>query len=225
MKKILAVILCLLMVFAMAACGGTNDDVRGEVNAGASKVESEEKEENFSFGTTGGSTYKNDFLGLGCNLGEGWSFYTDEQIAELNNMALDYTDDEFASAIENATIIYDMFANNATTFANMNVNLEKRSLFENGSKDNIKNLLKNTVPTLEETYINMGYTNPVFEVEDIEVDGETFAGIKGTAEIQSLKINIVLFSFKKGQYLASVTIASFDEAEAQSLLDNFYLYD
>ena len=89
MKKVFCIILSMLMLLSLFGCTGNTDpeDIRGEVS-GTTEGTQEEKPE-FSLGDTTGSTYTNDFLGISCTLPEGWVFYTDEQMKELNNLVGD----------------------------------------------------------------------------------------------------------------------------------------
>jgi hypothetical protein len=211
---------------AVSSSQSNNPSSEVVISTNADEDNSNEADNNeFNFGKTSGLTYKNEFLGLGCELKDGWTFYTDEQIRELNNIANSYTDAEVKEVIENATIIYDMYAATSDLSSNMNINLEKRSILESGSVETIKQLLGNSIDAMESTYRNMGYTNVSFEVSDIKVDGETLAGVNGVAEIEGMNFYTTVFCIKKGQYLASVTIASFDANELQSLLDSYYLFD
>ena len=132
MKKLTALFLAALLTVSLTSCGlftATEvDDVRGTINQNDSVTNSTDSatssQAEFSIGTTTGNTYENEFLNLGCMLSTGWNFYTDAQIAELNNITTDTLGDDYKAQIANANIVYDMFAIDQTG-NNIYVILEK----------------------------------------------------------------------------------------------------
>ncbi len=98
-------------------------DSDGAIEAAASSGE-----ESLILGTTKDGTYTNTFIGVGCVLGDEWTYYTDEQIREMNGIALDALDDEIANMVKQAEIIYDMTA--TADEGNVSINI----LFQNLSK-------------------------------------------------------------------------------------------
>lgn len=209
MKKFLCIFLAFILLLAMAGC--SEPDVRGEVTV---------EEEEFSFGSTSGNKYKNKFLGLSCKLPSEWEFYTDEQILEANSLAMDALGEEAAEAIKNATIIYDMFATNAETGSNMNLNLEKITAAQKKNL-NLKQTIEAQFATIEAAYENMGYSNVQAVYTKVEVDGEKLDGAEITASLYGADFYCTLFCFVKGNYIANVTVCAFDDAEMQTILDYF----
>ena len=69
MKKWLAMLLAMMMVFALAACGNTN-------NKGNDAKE-------FARGSWAENVYTNDSLGLTVTVPENWEIADDEELAEL----------------------------------------------------------------------------------------------------------------------------------------------
>ncbi len=213
MKKILCLLLAVMMTVSLCGCFGdnANTDVRGEVVSGdAGQSESQPE---FSLGKAANNTYNNAFLGISCTLPAEWTFYTDEQILELNNITEDYMDDDVAELIENASIIYDMYATNATTGENININLEKLNAVQAIALD-IKQALEAQINAITSTYENIGYTDITVNYQKVSVDSKEFDALKITAKIQDTDFYGTVFTFKKGNYLANITICSL-------LTDNF----
>ena len=103
MKKLAAMLMALMMLLTMAACGqqapeqtgGTvepgaqsDDAVTGQVDTPAPDEDTPE------MGSVSGGTYTNRFAGISCTLDDSWYFYTDEQIDELNGFVRESTSDE-----------------------------------------------------------------------------------------------------------------------------------
>ena len=219
MKKVFCIILSMLMLLSLFGCTGNTDpeDIRGEVS-GTTEGKQEEKPE-FSLGDTTGSTYTNDFLGISCTLPEGWVFYTDEQMKELNNLVGDYMDEEVAEQLKNATIIYDIIAQNTTDGSSINVAMEKLNVIQIVSLD-VKKALEAQIDGIKSTYANIGYTDVQVEYQKLTVDGKEFDSLKIQAKLQGLDFTGVLFAFPKGDYLANVTVCSLSADTVNSILDS-----
>lgn len=217
MKKVFCIILSMLMLLSLFGCTGNTDpeDIRGEVS-GTTEGNQEEKPE-FSLGDTTGSTYTNDFLGISCTLPEGWVFYTDEQMKELNNLVGDYMDEEVAEQLKNATIIYDIIAQNTTDGSSINVTMEKLNVIQIVSLD-VKKALEAQIDGIKSTYANIGYTDVQVEYQKLTVDGKEFDSLKIQAKFQSLNFSSILFAFPKGDYLANVTVCSLSADTVNSIL-------
>lgn len=217
MKKVFCIILSMLMLLSLFGCTGNTDpeDIRGEVS-GTTEGNQEEKPE-FSLGDTTGSTYTNDFLGISCTLPEGWVFYTDEQMKELNNLVGDYMDEEVAEQLKNATIIYDIIAQNTTDGSSINVAMEKLNVIQIVSLD-VKKALEAQIDGIKSTYANIGYTDVQVEYQKLTVDGKEFDSLKIQAKVQGLDFTGVLFAFPKGDYLANVTVCSLSADTVNSVI-------
>ena len=115
MKKILSLIcvLTVLLSLCFAGCGNISDAIANEI------------EPEFSMGKISGGTYRNDFLGLSCTIPQGWEFYSEEQLLQLNNIVGEFMDEEVQEQLKNANMVFDMFAQNAIGDSSINVNMEK----------------------------------------------------------------------------------------------------
>lgn len=217
MKKLLACLLVLAMVLSVAACGGP-EDVRG--TKGDSTPASQDEE--FSLGENDGLKYESKFIGIGCTLPKGWSFYTDEQIKELNNLTQEMAGEEFTEAIENATVVYDMYATSEDMASNCIVNLEKTNAVVLLALD-VKDVYKNQQETIKAAYENMGAEDVTFEISTVTIGDKSFDCMNMSAKLYEVTLNQTMFCIKCNGYLASVAITA-DSAEAVAdVLDCFYL--
>ena len=107
MKKIIALLLSMMMVLSMAACGKKDGD-GGDSQSG------------FQRGTIENGIYTNTFVGIGCQLSDDWTYYTDEQLAELSGVVAE-SSEEMQKAMEDGKSTYDMFASAMEGLVTINV--------------------------------------------------------------------------------------------------------
>ena len=96
MKRAAGLLLALVLVLSMAACGKKDGD-GGDSQSG------------FQRGTIENGIYTNTFVGIGCQLSDDWTYYTDEQLAELSGVVAE-SSEEMQKAMEDGKSTYDMFA-------------------------------------------------------------------------------------------------------------------
>ncbi|MEN6470080.1 MAG: hypothetical protein ABFC62_01300 [Clostridiaceae bacterium] len=97
----------LVLALFFTACGGT--DISGKVTdagntAGAGDANSASpspdaaspvpEESAYEMGSANGGVYTNDFLKIGCKLDENWTFYGDDQLAQLSGITADAIQDK-----------------------------------------------------------------------------------------------------------------------------------
>ncbi len=216
MKKLLAIILVICLAFTLTACGSLNsddDDIRGEQignnNASnystdsASNDETENKD--FEMGKTNGLVYENKFIGIGCKLNSDWTFYTDEEIRELNNFSFDLAGDEIKEIASNAQIVYDMLASSSDSLSNININLEKIPNVQLATLDIAKNF-ELIFPTIENGLKNMGCTSVEYTIGSVKIGGKNFTTMFLDSKAENVEIHQALINIKCNGYLASITI-------------------
>lgn len=226
MKKIIEFLLLFALIGAICGCRNNDVDVRGKYENDTSNISSDissdiNSSEEFALGKVTGNVYKNDFIGISYNLDENWSFYNDDQIKELNQIALDMAGDEFEELVKNATIVYDMYATDSDQLNNININLEKISNAKLLSLDIAENFEANA-PILIDTFENMGYENIDYEIIEVTVDGKTLDAFHSTAEINGINMYQTIFQKKCNGYLANIAITTFFNDTISDLIDNFY---
>lgn len=239
MKKLLALILSILMLVSFAACGSSDsdDDVRGDLTDDTSSTNSTDSNdsdldvednnssnsEEFSFGNATGKKYENEYLGIGCELDSEWTFYTDEQIAELNNITTSNLDEVTAEAIENANVIYDMYAITAKQDT-INVNLEKMSGF-GASVIDVDTYIDTALPQLKDAMAQMGVTVVKCEKTSLSFAGQTVGGIAMEISANGVSAYQKMACIKKGKYIAIIGVATYNTDNTDSLLSKFYSLD
>ena len=109
-KRIAALIMALVMVFALCACSD-DDDAKGKVEPGTVEL-----------GTLSGGKYANDYFGFGCELDDQWTYADEDQLLSMVQATADLIDDEnFKDDILDADMFYDMMAVYYDGVTSMNV--------------------------------------------------------------------------------------------------------
>lgn len=223
MKKIIAVLLVLAFAFSLVSCG-SDDDIRGTVSTapgGETSAISGDDSAELSLGTSANNTYENKFLGIGCKLDSDWTFYTDDEILEMNNIMKDAVGEEYAEAIENAEIIYDMYALTSDSLKTVNVNIQNLGLIYGKVLDEdayIDAALDSTKGALE----SMGMENVAMKKTTVTFAGETHGAIAIAGEISGIKLYEKLVCIKVGKYMANITVASYIDDSTDEVLSAFY---
>lgn len=220
------------MLFTLCACDNDDaaknddeDDVRGSVTTTPTQGSTPDNNQNttepeFSLGQTSGSTYTNEFLGLEFVAPAGWTFYTDEQILQMNNIASGYYDEKTKEQLKNASIVYDMLATQPSTNNTVNVNLQKLLPIQLANL-NIKKELESQISVVRTSLQNMGMTDITIEYQKVTVDGKEYDALVVFAKANNVPMYEVCFAFRKSNYLASVTVCSIRTDTTASLLDCF----
>lgn len=218
MKKLFAYLLVAAMLLSMTACclpmDQLKDDVLGMIPTQPS----------FSMGTTDGLNYESEFIGIGCDLERGWSFATEDEIRELNNIVEDVLDEDLAVALENADVVYDMMATSLDQTHNIIVTLEKVNPIQLATLNIAKNY-EVVYSSMEQSFEDMGYKNIMHKVDTITVDGKELDALVITADVYGMNIYQTTFCIKCNGYLASVCVASVGINTNAKLLDTFYWVD
>ncbi len=197
MKKILSLLLVVILSCGLFACGSKSND-----------------DSNFSLGKVTGNSYKNDFIGVSCDLPVGWTYYDDKQILELNNMTGSYIDKEFEERLKNADIVYDMCAVESVMGNSININFEKVKVKNVNLKKNIEYQLDG----INSTYANMGYSDILSYYQKVKVNGREYDGIKLSAKIEGVNVYVTGIMYQKGNYIVNIATLSIQDDTTESIL-------
>ena len=147
MKRVLAFVLATMMLLSLASCSG--------------KV---------SRGTTVGSTYKNDGVGIKFTVPEGWDFLKDDELAVEMNTGSKSFKEQLANGVA-----YDAVAKNEKTgnmviisFVDLEKKYANKEMTVEEYGEEMKKQLKQVSPTS---------TVALSDVELVDLDGEEFSRI------------------------------------------------
>lgn len=235
MKKLLALTLVIIMVCSLSGCGLVKNivnrylnkpqtDINYEINEFADVTEVTEtqaEEKTFSLGTISGTTYESEFLSIGCTLSDDWTFYTDEEIKELNNMSTDLAGEEYEKLMEQSTIVYDMMASSNDQLSSVNIVLEKSNEMAVSAFDLEKNgdvIAQSAKPSLE----NIGFTDVNYTITTTEFLGEEVQCLKWDMKMGTMDYYEIQVFVKAYDYLATITVAADKISTCEDILDSFY---
>lgn len=224
MKKLIALLLVALQITVMCACGDTDKAAVTETTAPQKETESLDKidkEKEFSAGSLDGQKYESEFVGIGCELDSEWTFYDEEQIAELNKTAMEMAGEEYKNAVENIEVIYDMFAVDSAGINNVSVTLEKGDVNEIEKAD-INEYYENVISSIKANFTSMGCTNISSEVVTMNVGDKPTKLIKTSAEANGAVLNQTYFLIKCNGYMANITTTAIGEDKCEEILAKFY---
>ena len=199
MKKIIAMILVLTMALSLAACGGSDKP--------------------YTSGLTLGNVYNHSYFGFKCVLPEGWSFYTDEQIAQLQGYTQDMMGQDYADIIEKSGSAMEMFAAEDSTggLYTLNVVVEKLPSAALSEEKYVESCLDKTKAALE----SAGFQIDVCKAATVQFAGKTHAAIEIQGSYMGVDLYETLVVVKEGKYLACVTAGSYMENYTSDILGFF----
>ncbi len=193
MKKIVALLLSLVMLLSLCACGKGGDE-----------------ETVFEPGTIEDGVYTNESIGLGFRLPSGWHFRNAQELAEMNQQYKD------------TAITFDMFAANDAILGNVSLNVEKMGK-ETLDAINLGTKLAEDALGVGAQLEEAGYTDFEYQIGMASVSGEMLNALYSTAKIEGQPMYQVAFQTKRGDYLVTATITTFFQDTRQDLLGQFFL--
>ena len=186
--------------------------------------ETAEIEEAFDIGAVSGGRYENAFLGIGCELGEDWTYLEREQLAEMVGLATDLFEDEnYREKIAQADMFQDMYAGRQDGLATVNVMIQ--NLGVTGLIVSEKALLDNSTAELESAFEGAGMTIKSVERNSGLFAGEIHEGIRSELSYQDVPYYVQQYGIKVGTHLAVVTLGSFVEDQTAALAECFFALD
>ncbi len=193
-KNTLLIILVASMLFLLAGCGAKDVTTNNEEE----KTESKE----FSMGKWENNVYTNDFLGLKFNLPEGWSYSSDEEIAEMMDLGTDLLNDEqkMAAEVSKLTSAYYMVANDPNTGNNV-VLLSEKPLIDL-TVDSYLSQLKNQLTSVDSIKYEMG------EEGKETIANKEFTTLTSTATMNNVTMIQKYYVYKLDKYFVSIIATS-----------------
>ena len=230
-NKLLALTLALALVFALTACGS---EPKGSVtpDKGAASPEpanvpenTPEPEDDVEPGSINGGTYENSFAGIGCRLDNTWTYYSEEEILQLNELVAGAIDDEeLAGQLRGGGSFYDMLASDYDG-SSINVVLDRLGLIYGRTLD-AGGYIDIALESLERQLALMGVSVAACEKTSFDFCGGRTDGIyiAGTVSIEGIEVDMYqrMACVKAGGYMTCVTSCSYFEDITTDLLDMFY---
>ena len=201
-RTILLVILALCLVVAASAETVEAVQILGEVN---------------------GAVYENSVLSFGCKL-EGWHYYSEDEIAQTNNMAKERMSEDLIKMLEASQPISVMVAQSADN--TLNVNVQAQDMESNLAIINAvgtKYLAENSLSMFKQTLESAGFTDVEISVGEVTIGEETLTSIAGTYKLSSIPMAFKQVWVLHGNYLGTITITSLMTDMTDEVLQYFYL--
>ena len=224
MRKFLSIFMISALLACCTACG--KKDVSGEISEKEpvfediiGNDEEEVTDVSLMIGLAEGDVYENEFLGVRFTLPEGWTFYTKEQINEINNITADMVEDDIAEVLENADVITDMYASDQ--YGNtVNINFEKLSGVAAVSIDE-ETYLEIAIEQLDTAFEQMGYDDVNVEMTKLNFLGEERAALNVECKAGDYVLYEKLIAIKVGGYISNITVATSFEDATDTVLTYF----
>ena len=231
MKKIVVLLLALVMLLSLAACGKEAPAEKpAATEAPAETTQAVDEGKTVTLGRVENGVYTNDYIGIGCALDSAWTFYTAEELQELPGQVQELLQDtEYADA--SLRQFTDMMAENVDALLNMNVQYTKLTLQERVayvalSDEALVDVVLEESASMAEAYAQAGIEGAVMSKMAVEFLGRDRWAIHTTATVQGYPYYMLqVFEYGLGQYGVTITFASFFEDNTASMLDLFYAID
>lgn len=197
MKKIISAILAAALLFSLCSC------------ARAESVTLER-------GTVENGVYENGSMGIKINLGEGWTFYSDDEIEE-NVRPSDFMPGDDTQELEAGDVFCDMYCSNEAA-TNINISYEYV-----GTAISVAKYLSALEASVKEQFMELeGFT--VTETENTTVDTATgklpCLKIVFSYDDYGIMVYETIAAYSKGGYIAGITVAAASESEVSDLFAN-----
>lgn len=172
----------------------------------------------FVHGTVDGNKYTTELFGLTAEFDDGYTFYTDTELATINGVS-DMSAESIQSAIDTNQIVYDMYVGTETG-SNITLIAEDLTKSNNASLDE-QGYVDASFPALKSQLEAQGLT-----VNDIQKTSVTFAGASTPCvqiDLSMGGVNMYEYQVykKAGQYMCVITITAFSKEEAESMASCF----
>lgn len=247
MKKILTMILAMLMILALAACGEsapapvqmpqTNNTTAAPTTEATeaetapvetaapetepvettAPVESAETAE--ILGVVNGTVYSNNALGLSIDLPAEYVYSTYEEILASNQLAETATAEE----INAMSSLMTMMAINNGTGSSINVMVEQGTEEAVQSFDLAASFAEQEAG-IKAAYEQLGYTEVATGCGQVEIDGTVVDALVIQAKLNGQDCAALSFGYKHGNKIVYVSLTAMNEADAEVLTNAITLH-
>lgn len=246
MKKFLALILAILMVLSLAACGeskrSSKKEKKNNTNVATEVATEEETENNFNivteaptsgnidisinddaieFGNLEEHSFTNRDMGIGIVVPSDWTTKSIDEIATLNRTDADTMLNDFESHMSKAQVAYMFYSSDDSTGNNINITLENLAMTNNAGI-NGEEYLELAEKTLKSAFDQMGATDVSTNITTVDIDGKTFDCIEIDSVVSGVELTQLQIVVPLGDYMAGITFTATD-LDAFGYIDD-YIY-
>lgn len=221
MKRAVSIMLALMLVLSMTACGadssappkggykpaeqeqtqpadtGTEntlpDDTRPEDTQSEETVPEEDND--FSLGTMQGGIYENTYVGYGCALDESWTYKTAEELQDISGLTKDIFEE---GGVDTSAFnqVMDMMADRADPISNININYtalsaQERVMHRLAGEEGIIDATLQQKDYLISTYAQAGIEVSTMEKVSVTFCGEERWAIRTVASVQGVPYYLI----------------------------------
>ena len=213
LKNMLIILLTASMLFLLVGCGNKEESTTNNIT---NEEATEEKKVEFSMGEWNDNVYTNEFLGLKFKLPEGWTYASDEEIADMMNLGTEFLNDDqkVAAEVSKLTSAYYMVANDPNTGNNVSIISEKPVM--EVSTENYMNQLKAQLSAVESINYEIGETSKE-KIADREYDTLT-----ASASMSGVKMLQKYYIYKMDKYfIGIITTSTTGETALNEMIKSF----
>ena len=173
-------------------------------------------------GVSNGNVYESEFLGIGCKLDNGWMIYDDNMLEALMGLTAGFMQDENSrEALEQMDGFFDFCASANQGLYSMNILLQNMGkLF--GLVMDEDGFVDSTLSVLAAQLEANGMVNVNVEETRVEFAGKERRAIHSSAEFNGAPYYTTSIFLKSGDYMATVSLSSYNEDVCSSFADYFY---
>ncbi len=244
MKKILCALLASLMVLSFAGCKiestADADTDKPAVEQPADEtpdeepvvdepveeapVEEEPVEEvasTFTPGEINGNVYTNEYAGLTFNAPDGWTYMSDEELAEMMNLSIDLVSDgnEYLQKLAELTTVYGMVAQSGDMLSNVQVMFENTTI--TGNKMSGEAYAKILSTQLGGVYEQMDATATIGDIETVQIGDNEYYYLSISVDLGGITLEQGYACQRFDDYIASIVITAYEEGGAKAILEYF----
>ena len=169
-------------------------------------------------GTVENRSYLNRFFGIGCTLPVNWTYYSEEQIAELTGMAREKMDEDLAAAYDGALSagdpLYCMVA--ASNKLNLNMTIQTADGLDAAS------VLSQAAEELVGALESMGMNGAETSADRRLFAGEERSVLRLSGQLGEKTLCIGVTALEAYGYIAVITAAAPTLEETDTILDTWY---
>ena len=219
MKRLSMILLALCLMLALVACGAGN-----QTSSTANTPETTSAPETENVGTkeirgkVEGDAYTNDYLNLSIERPQGWAFYTEDQIAEMNGFTTElFEETDIADIVAEAGQQTDMMMSDGGSNSLNLIIQPSQSALEKLTDEQIFQFSEKTV---QDQLNAVGWTIDKYEAVTMQVGGEDRSVLHMAITANGVSFDeYQIWIRPSGDYMATLTLALQKDMDPQPVLD------